>query len=268
MEYRTLGRTGERISAIGMGTWRIGTFTSEAEKAKEAALMKRGFELGMTFVDTAEMYSEGKAEEVVAEAIASIREEVFIATKVAPRNLRYGDVLAACDESLRRLDTRFIDLYQVHWPNPHVPIRETMRAMEKLIEEGKVRYIGVSNFSVRQTEEARESLARNELASNQVEYSLQTRDAEAEVLPYCEREKLTLIAYSPLARGNIDDSAVPPVIREKYAMTTAQVMLNWVTRSESVVAIPKAAEAAHLEENAASLSKRMTPGEYAKIAKD
>ncbi len=223
--------------------------------------IRRGIELGMNFIDTAETYADGRSEEVVGEAIKEDRDDILLATKVSPDHLHYDDVIKACKGSLQRLHTPYIDLYQVHWPNPRIPIRETMAAMEKLVKDGAVRHIGVSNFSVRETEEARDALSGNEIASNQVEYSLRDRRAESEILPYCAKEKVTLIAYSPLDRGNIVGS-IPSQILEKYKMTPAQVMLNWVTRDESVVAIPKAADLHHLKENASSVRVRFDQREY------
>ena len=261
MEYRQLGKTREKVSTIGMGTWRMGTHGSIAERDEQVKVLRRGIELGINFIDTAEIYASGRSEEVVGEAIKGIRDRVFLATKVGPGHLRYDDVISACRGSLQRLQTSHVDLYQVHWPDPQVPIKETMSAMEKLVKDGAVRYIGVSNFSVRETEEARHSLTSNEVVSNQVEYSLRNRHVESEILPYCGREKVTLIAYSPLDRGNISHS-IPTGVLRKYRMTEAQAMLNWVTRNDRVIAIPKAATPSHLEENASSVSVRLEPGEY------
>lgn len=247
-----------------MGTWRIGFYRSSEERAKQVEAIKRGVDLGINLIDTAEMYAAGRSEQVVGEAIREIREDVFIATKVSPGHLHHDGVIKACRGSLHRLGTSYIDLYQVHWPDPRVPIQETMPAMEKLVQEGLVRYIGVSNFSVAETAEARAALTRNDIVSNQVEYSLTNRYVEPEILPYCAREKLTLIAYSPLARGKIIHS-VPQTLLQKYRMTPAQVMLNWVTRYDQVVAIPKTANVAHLEENAASVSVRFDAAEYEQL---
>lgn len=266
MEYRRLGRTDARVSVIGMGTWKIGNFKTNEERRAQVNALKRGIELGINLIDTAEMYSHGKSEEVVADAINGVRERVFIASKVSPENLRYDDVIRACRASLARLGTRYIDLYQVHWPNPRIPIQETMSAMEALVRDGAIRFIGVSNFSVPETEEARAALAKNEVVSNQVEYSLTNRHVESEILPYCAREKVTLIAYSPLARGHIV-SSIPKPILQKYKLTPAQAMLNWVTRDEHVVAIPKAASIPHIEEDASSVSVRFTPAEYDELSK-
>lgn len=265
MEYRFLGKTKEKISTIGMGTWRIGAYHSAEERAAQVGALKRGVELGINFIDTAEIYASGLSEEVVGEAVKEVRDQVFIASKVAPGHLHHDDTVRACRASLRRLGTPHIDLYQVHWPDSSVPIKETMSAMEELVRDGSVRYIGVSNFSVKETDEARAALARNEIVSNQVEYSLSNRSAEYDVLPYCRKEKLTLIAYSPLARGRIADT-VPQALLRKYGMTSAQMMLNWVTRNENVVAIPKAANIGHLEENVSSVSVKLTATEYDQVS--
>ncbi|HEV2137740.1 MAG TPA: aldo/keto reductase [Nitrososphaerales archaeon] len=264
MEYRRLGQTREKVSTIGMGTWRIGAYSSPDERARHVAAVKKGIELGINLIDTAEMYASGRSEEVVGDAVKDIRKDVFIATKVSPGNLRHDDVIEACKRSLRRLGTSYVDLYQVHWPNPSIPIRETMSAMEQLVRDGLVRYIGISNFDVSETDAARAALAKSEIVSNQVEYSLTNRYVEPEILPYCISEKMTLIAYSPLARGIIPDS-IPKAILQKYKMTPAQAMLNWVTRNERVIAIPKATNLVHLEENASSVSVRFERKEYEQI---
>ncbi len=156
-----------------------------------------GLELGMTLVDTAEMYGAGHSEEVVSKALEDWRKPVFVASKVSPSHFGYDDLLRSARKSLERLRVKQMDLYQLHWPNPRTPITETMRAMEKLVQDGMVRHIGVSNFSIAQMRDAQAALSREEIASNQVEYSLVDRSVEEEILPYCQREKLTLIAYEP-----------------------------------------------------------------------
>lgn len=266
MEYRLLGRTGEKIPAIGMGTWRIGSYNTAEERAAQVRALQKGVELGMNFIDTAEIYASGRSEEVVGEAVRGTRDKVLIASKVAPGHLHHDDVIRACQASLRRLGTGHIDLYQVHWPDSSVPIKETMSAMEELVKAGSIRHIGVSNFSVKETDDARAALAKSEIVSNQVEYSLSNRYVEPDILPYCRKEKLTLIAYSPLARGRVADT-IPQALLRKYNMTPAQMMLNWVTRDEQVVAIPKAADIGHLEENAASVSTKLAPADYGLLEK-
>jgi diketogulonate reductase-like aldo/keto reductase len=208
------------------------------------------------------MYGGGHSEEVVAKSVASDRENVFLATKVSAEHLSRDGVLKACASSLRRLQTHYIDLYQVHWPNPRIPITETMKAMEQLVEEGKIRHIGVSNFSVLQTREAQEALSKNYLASNQVEYNLIDRSIESELLPYCEKEKITVIAYSPLARGEIskgDRWRILDNVASKYGKTRTQIALNWLICKNPVVAIPKAASLEHVTENAGAVGWRLNP---------
>ncbi len=260
MEKRELGRTREKIPVIGMGTWEIGDAQNE-RRAIEIQAIRRGIELGMTVIDTAEIYGYGNAEKLVGQAIQGMRDEVFIATKVSPEHLGYDDVLSACESSIRRLGVEHIDLYQLHWPSHEVPIGETMKAMEELVSRGKIRYIGISNFTVAQTLKAREALPRSEIVSNQVRYSLTHRSIESELLPFCEREKLTVIAYSPLDIGKIS-SKIPQALLTKYGLTPAQLMLNWVTYRDAVVAIPKASKVEHVEKNATSVSTRISGDDY------
>jgi len=263
LEFKRLGRTDVMVSAIGMGTWGIGGFSTPDYKYDEMAIraLRRGIELGITLIDTAEMYGGGHSEEVVGMAIKGLREKVFIATKVWYTNLRYDDVLRSAEKSLRRLQIDTIDLYQVHWPNPHIPLSETMRAMERLVLDGKVRFIGVSNFSVKLMEEARAALSKIDIVSNQVEYSLLSREVEDDILPYCEKENITLIAYSPLGRGNILNDPRSKILREvakKYNKTLVQVALNWLIAKKPVVAIPKAINLSHVEENVNAAGWRLS----------
>lgn len=227
----------------------------------------------MRFIDTAEMYGHGHSEEVVAKAVKSERENVFIATKVSPQHFTYENVIKACEASLRRLETSYIDLYQLHWPNPSMPITETMKAMEHLAAEGKIRHIGISNFSVRQTREAQEALSRNVVAANQVEYSLLDRSIEEELLPSAQREHITIIAYSPVARGQLTHGGqgerwqVLDRIASMNGKTRAQVALNWLIAKDAVVAIPKAGTLSHVKENAEAAGWRMSTEDYAALSR-
>jgi diketogulonate reductase-like aldo/keto reductase len=261
VEFKKLGNANVEVPVLGLGTWGMGGFSSRhlGGEERDAQALRLGLELGMRFIDTAEMYAHGHSEEVVALAVGKERENVFIATKVSPANLSYEHVLRSCEASLKRLKTNYIDLYQVHWPNPQIPIAETMKAMEKLVEEGKVHEIGVSNFSVQQTREAQEALSRKTVASNQVEYSLVERSIEGDLLPYCTKEKVTVIAYSPIARGHIPGGGreerwrLLDGVAEKYGKTRTQVALNWLICKDQVVAIPKAGSLDHVRENAGSV---------------
>ena len=233
-------------------------------------------ELGMNHIDTAEMYAAGHAEELVGEAIKQFsRDDVFIATKVWPSNLRYEDVIRSCRRSLERLQLRYVDLYMVHWPNPRIPVQETMKAMEKLVKDGLIRYIGVSNFDVELLEEAMNALKSEEIVANQVEYSLEAREVERELIPFCERNGITVTAYTPLGKGRIPAEAAQNTQRgralaelaKRYGKTPTQVALNWVIWRPSVITIPKAAKKEHLEENAGAAGWRLTEEDYTLLSK-
>jgi diketogulonate reductase-like aldo/keto reductase len=266
LERRELGRTREKVPVIGMGTWEIGDAKEEA-RSLEVKALRRGIELGMTMIDTAEMYGYGNAEKLVGEAIKGMRDEVFIVTKVSPEHFGYDDILSSCESSIRRLGVEHIDLYLLHWPANRIRIEETMKAMEELVSRGKIRYIGVSNFSVAQTMKAREALPRSEVACNQVRYSLTHRAIESELLPFCEKERLTVIAYTPLDSGRIATRRIPQALLDKYGMTPAQLMLNWVTYREAVVAIPKASKVEHVEENATAVDRRISADDYRALSR-
>jgi len=266
MESREIGKTGEKIPVIGMGTWAIGNSSGD-QRREEIKALQRGIELGLKFIDTAEVYGHGRSESLVGDAIRDRRDDVFLATKVAPENFAYDDVIKSCETSLQRLGVKFVDLYQLHWPNPRIRIQETMRAMQELVSTGKTRYVGVSNFSVEQTMQAQESLPRSELVSNQVRYSITSRSIESDLIPFCDRERITVIAYSPLDTGNIPASRIPRDMLSKYEMTPAQLMLNWVTYRDPVVAIPKAGKVAHVEENARSVDTRLTQSDYDELSR-
>ena len=270
-----LGKTGVKVPVLGLGTWGIGGFSSSNPRSDDEGVraLQIGLQVEMRFIDTAEMYAHGHSEEVVAKAVKSDRENVFIATKVSPQHFSHDDVLKSCEASLRRLGTNYIDLYQLHWPNQTVPIAQTMRAMERLVAEGKVRHMGVSNFSVQQTREAQQALSKNQLASNQVEYSLLERSTEEDLLPYAQKEKITIIAYSPLARGQIaqggrgDRWRVLDSIGSKYGKTRSQVALNWLIAQDGVIAIPKAVAPDHVRENAGAADWRLSSEDYDSLSR-
>ncbi len=255
MEYEELDGTDVKIPKVGLGTYQI----EAAPKEEAIAALRRGIELGMTLIDTAEMYGWGKAEELVGEAIKPFdRESLTIVTKVWGTNLAYDSVKRAARASAARLGT-YIDIYLIHWPNLSYPLEETLRAMEELVSEGIVRYIGVSNFSLDLLKRARELLEHNDVVTNQVEYSLRVREPEEDLLPYCQRERITLMAYSPLDRGRL--AKRPPqklkVIAARLGKTPAQVAINWLISKPMVVAIPKASRVDHVEELAGSVGWRI-----------
>jgi diketogulonate reductase-like aldo/keto reductase len=209
----------------------------------------------MNHIDTAEIYGGGHAEELVGEVVKEfVRDEVFIASKVWHTNLRYDDVLKACERSLRRLQTSYIDLYYIHWPNPSIPLSETMRALERLHDEGKIRYIGVSNFTASLVEEARSYLSHADIVADQVEYSLYERSIEKDLMPYCLRESIMIVAYSPLGHGRLvrelhdgrsKRAKILMEVAERYSKTPIQVALNWVIWHEHIITIPKSIRREH-----------------------
>lgn len=260
MDLKVLGRSGVKVPVVGMGTWRIGGYYSRDSTHDDEAVLalRRGIELGMYLIDTAEMYGAGHAEEIVGEAIKPFpREEVFIVSKVLPENLHYADVIRAAQGSLKRLQTDWIDLYLIHFPNPRIPLRETMEAMEKLVEANLIRYVGISNFGVSLIEEARSYLSKNDIAVNQVEYSLLERSIEKDVLPHCIERRITVMAYTPLGMGELSRNEFLQELGKKYKKTAAQIALNWLIAKENIVAIPKAINISHLEENAGATGWRL-----------
>jgi diketogulonate reductase-like aldo/keto reductase len=277
LEHKSLGKTGESVAAIGLGTWNMGGRESPDYRDDERLIeaIRYAVELGMNHIDTAEMYAAGHAEELVGEAVKQFsRDEVFIATKVWPSNLRYEDVIRSCRRSLERLQLKYVDLYMVHWPNPRIPLQETMKATEKLVKDGLVRYIGVSNFDVELLEEAMNALKREEIVANQVEYSLEAREVERELIPFCERNGITVTAYTPLGKGRIPAEAASNTPRgkilaemaQRYGKTPVQIALNWVIWRPNVITIPKAARKEHLEENAGAAGWRLTEEDYKRLS--
>jgi diketogulonate reductase-like aldo/keto reductase len=257
MELRELGGTGTMVPEVGLGTWRY---------RGGVPPLRRGLELGANLIDTAEIYG---TEDVVGQAIKDWPGEVFLATKVSGDHLRSEEVLKAVDASLRRLGLPKIDLYQVHWPNQRVPIAETMRAMEELVAAGKVRFVGVSNFSRREVEEAQAALKNNRIVSNQVEYGLHRREIEADLAFYAAN-KITVIAYSSFAQGQLlaprsRAFSVLQAMAAEVAKTPAQVALNWCLSHPGVIVIPKSDHAERVEENCGASGWRLTPEQVAAL---
>jgi len=278
MDYREFGRAKVKVSDIGMGTyydasWIAASRLSGYQQGREdkIAALRNGIELGINLIDTAEIY---ESEPLVAEAIKGYRRDaLFVATKVWPMHLKYDQVLKAAQRSLERLQSSYIDLYQIHWPNPMVPIKETMRAMEKLVDDGKVRYIGVSNFSLSQTKEAEEALSRYELVSNQVEYSLKVREIEADLLPYCDKNGIVILAYRPLAHGALANpsgklkAVIDEISQKDGGKTPAQIALNWLlNKSRVVFPIPRASRPQRVAEDAGAVGWSLDSDDMAKLA--
>lgn len=265
MISRPFGGTGVSVPVIGQGTWRMG----EEKRARkdELAALSLGIELGLTHIDTAEMYGDGEAEKIVGEVIAGRRERIFLVTKVLPQNASHNGTLSACEKSLKRLRTDHVDLYLLHWWSSRHPIRETMRAMEELVVRGLTRFIGVSNFDVNQMKAAQAALTRERLACNQVLYHLRDREIEKSVLPYSERHHIAVVGYTPLARGGYMRGVVAEIAK-KHGVTPRQVALNYLTRRASLFTIPKASQPDHVRENAAALDFTLTPEDLKAIDRD
>jgi diketogulonate reductase-like aldo/keto reductase len=272
MKYKTLGKTATQIPAIGQGCMGIGGYLSQDSKQDDNQIkaLKQGIELGMTFIDTAEGYGDGHSEELVGMAIRGIRNKVFVATKFSPKHNGYKDVLESAAQSLRRLGTDYIDLYQLHWPNPKVPLSETFRALKQLLKEGKIRYAGVCNLSLKELKQACADMAPEEIISIQVEYNLFDRTIENSLLPYCQNEGMIMIAYSPLDQGKIASGdkriKVLQQIADKYHRTMSQVALNWLVSHQPVMAIPKATNPRHIQENAASTDFTLSDEDFKQIS--
>jgi diketogulonate reductase-like aldo/keto reductase len=250
---RDFGGTGTNVPVIGQGTWQMKSSGLEA--------MRLGIEWGMTHIDTAEMYTG--AEEVVAEAIQGRRKNIFLVSKVLPSNASYKGTLRACDSSLKRLKTDYLDVYLLHWWSDTHPIADTMRAMEELVAAGKIRNIGVSNLDVSQLKQAQKALTRERIVCNQVLYHLRSRGIEYSLLPYCESQNIAVVAYSPFGSGDFPGPATKQgkalqVIADRHAKTPRQVALNFLTRRSSLFSIPKAGKVEHVRENAGGAGWKLT----------
>jgi aryl-alcohol dehydrogenase-like predicted oxidoreductase len=274
---REFGRTGRRLSALGIGTYYDPPFVLAAKgigwrarAPRKIAAYRAAFDRGVNWVDTAEIYG---SEPLVGEALRERRrDEIFVATKVFSNHLRAGALERALERSLRRLGTDFVDLYQIHFPSRRVPIRETIRAMEDLVERGKIRHMGVSNFSLAQFRAAQEAARKHEIVSNQVEYSLLVRDPERELLPALAREGRALLAYRALARGRL--AARPGRWAGTFAeleatrsgWTPAQVALAWtLSRGSVVFPIVRASRADHVEESLLASERTLAPADLARL---
>jgi diketogulonate reductase-like aldo/keto reductase len=261
MEKRPFGSTGRDVAVIGQGTWYI----EQAEAKTAIAALRRGLDLGMTHIDTAEMYGSGAAEELVGAAIASRRDEVFLVSKVLPNNASRTGTLAACERSLKRLKTDRLDCYLLHWRGSH-PLEDTVAAFERLSADGKILSWGVSNFDVDDLEEL-----PGRPACNQVLYHLRERAIEHRVIPWCEENGVAVVAYSPFGHAggfpgsNTAEGQVLKTIADRHHATPRQVALRFLTRRPSMFAIPKASNASHAEENAGAGALDLNDAELAKI---
>ncbi|MGJ0191229.1 aldo/keto reductase [Pantoea sp. RRHST58] len=258
-----------QLPAIGQGTWYMGE--EAARRSEEVAALQAGLDVGLTLIDTAEMYAEGGAEIVVGEALRGRRDSAFLVSKVYPWNAGEADMVDACERSLRRLGTDRLDLYLLHWRG-NVPLEETIRAMETLQQQGKILRWGVSNFDVDDLQELLEEPGGTGCATNQVLYHLASRGIEFDLLPACQQHQMPVMAYCPLAQAGrlrqalFSDATLVEIAQQK-GISVAQLLLAWVIRKEGVMAIPKASSQAHVKENAAALHIRLSDDELARINK-
>jgi diketogulonate reductase-like aldo/keto reductase len=263
---RPFGPLDRSVPVVGQGTWNVPVRGARAEEAKRT--LQRGVELGMIHIDTAEMYGDGAAEELVGEAIRGLpREQLFLVSKVLPTNATYAGTIRACEASLRRLRTDYLDCYLLHWRGS-VPLAETMRALERLVDDGKIRSLGVSNFEIEDLEEARSLLERHPIVCNQVLYHLGERTIEEEEVPYCRSRGIAIVGYTPFGRGDWMDRAglevLERIARERQT-TVRAVILAFLTRDDDLVTIPKASTVVHVEENARGGELRLDAAEITAI---
>ena len=262
MDTKQLGTTGAQVPEIGYGTW---NYTGNL------ATIHRALELGALLIDSAESYG---TEHHVGDAIKGNRNAYFLATKVSPDHFAFDQVIASAEASLKALGTDVIDLYQLHWPNDSVPIDETMRAMDKLVTDGKVRHVGVSNFSVELLREAEAALGAGRVVTNQIKFSLLDHDFADEVIPYCRDNGVTVMAYSSLEQGAFEERIKerPELVTTLDAMagelgkTRAQVLLNWVLHEPNVITIPMTNRPERVDENCAASGWRLTDAQHAALA--
>jgi len=253
---------GEAVPALGQGTWRMGE--RGATRADEIAALRRGVDLGLTLIDTAEMYGEGDTEDLVGEALADLRERVFLVSKVYPHNATRRGVVEACERSLARLKTDRLDLYLLHWPGS-VPLAETVAGFGDLLSAGKIRRWGVSNFDVADMEDLVAVPGGDACATNQILYNIGRRGPEFDLLPWMARRGIPVMAYSPVEQGRLPRSPALEDIARRHGADPYQIALAWLRRRGDVIAIPKATRLSHLEANRASADIVLDADDLARI---
>ena len=254
--------SGEAVPVLGQGTWRMGE--NRRQRASEIAALRHGLDLGLTLIDTAEMYADGAAEEVVGEAIAGRRAEVFLVSKVLPHHASPRGMVAACRASLQRLGVDQLDLYLLHWRGGE-PLQNTVRGFQTLLDEGLIRYWGVSNFDPDDMAELFALPGGRAVATNQVLYNLARRGIEWDLLPDSQRRGIPLMSYSPIEQGRLLDHPTLAAVARRHQATSAQVALAWVLRQPQVIVIPKAGTPAHVQENRDALAITLTAQDLAEL---
>lgn len=254
--------TGERVPALGQGTWNMGE--KKKERAEEIAALRLGVNLGLSLIDTAEMYGDGKSEELIGEAIDGMREQVFLVSKVLPGHATRRGTIKACEDSLRRLKTDWLDLYLLHW-REQISLEETLAGFEKLVQDGKIRRWGVSNFDVDDMEELLDLNGGSKVTTNQVLYNLMRRGIEYDLIPWCREREVPIMAYSPIEQGRLLKEAALKKVASRHDATPSQVALAWVLRHDEVIAIPKAGKPKHVQENHDALELRLSKQDLSEL---
>jgi diketogulonate reductase-like aldo/keto reductase len=247
--------SGQPMPILGMGTWRMGE--SPEQRQIEVTALRHGLDLGMTLIDTAEMYGEGGAEIVVGEAIAQRRASVFLVSKFYPQNATRQRTIVACERSLKRLKTDYLDLYLLHWRGS-VPLADTLEALQTLKQAGKIRDYGVSNFDTDDMAEAFALSGGHEIATNQILYNLTRRGAEWDLLPWCRSHQIPVMAYSPVEQGRLLRHPTLQTIAQQHGASAAQIAIAWLLRQEQMIVIPKSSSSSHVEENRAALDLKLS----------
>jgi diketogulonate reductase-like aldo/keto reductase len=256
--------SGAAVSRLGQGAWQIGE--DRRKRAEELLALNVGLDLGLNLIDTAEMYGGGRSEELVAEVLTGRRGEVYVVSKVLPENASRGGTISACERSLKRLKTDYLDLYLLHWRGS-VPLDETLAAFTTLRERGSIRHFGVSNFDRADLDESASLPGGTDIATNQVLYNLEQRGIEFELMPWCRERRIPLMAYSPLGSDSRRLRTHPALktVAAKLGATPARVALAWVLRQPEVVAIPKASSEAHVRDNHAALELELGADDLAEL---
>jgi diketogulonate reductase-like aldo/keto reductase len=254
--------SGQRVPVLGQGTWHMGE--DPRRRKNELAALRVGIELGLTLIDTAEMYGNGAAEELVGEAIAGRRDQVFLVSKVLPEHATHRGTVAACERSLQRLGTDWLDLYLLHWRGS-VPIEATLAGFQSLLRADKIRHWGVSNFDVSDMEDLVALPGGSEVTTDQVLYNLMRRGIEWDLLPWCRSRGIPIMAYSPIEQGRMLKHPVIRKVASRLVTTPAQVALAWLLGQDGIIAIPKAATSDHVRENRAALDFRLSEKDLAEL---
>ena len=254
--------SGQSIPVLGMGTWQMGE--SARNRQSEIDALRHGLDLGLSLIDTAEMYGEGGAEEVISQVITNRRASVFLVSKVYPHNASKQGAIAACERSLKRLKTDYLDLYLLHWRGS-IPLAETLEAFQTLQQAGKIRSYGVSNFEVEDMQEVSQLKGGKEIVTNQVLYNLTRRGIEWNLLPWCRERNIPIMAYSPIEQGRLLNNRTLNAIAQERGVTAAQIALAWVLHQDNVIVIPKSSRIDHIEQNYAALDLKLNVDELAAL---